>query len=87
MSTTLKIVLMLVALAGAPVGFVFYESSLSSHDWAYAGGAPTNWKDAGYHGAPGPVLGAGLPLLLLGGGGAYWLSRRRRNSKSATKVN
>lgn len=29
-------------------------------------------------GAPGPVAGAGLPILVVAGG-AYWLLRRRRN--------
>jgi hypothetical protein len=28
-------------------------------------------------GAPGPVVGVGLPLLVLLGGGAYWVMRRR----------
>jgi hypothetical protein len=78
--STLKIVLMLVALAGAPVGYVFYEAALSPNDWVYKGVTPDNWKDAGYHGAPGPLLGAGLPMLVLGGG-AYWLARRRRSKK------
>ena len=31
--------------------------------------------------APGPLMGAGLPVLLIGGG-VYWLVRRRRNSGS-----
>lgn len=29
------------------------------------------------HGAPGPLVGAGLPILLFGGG-IYWLVKRRR---------
>jgi hypothetical protein len=33
-----------------------------------------------YHGAPGPVAGAGLPILAVGYG-VYWLLRRRRNAK------
>jgi hypothetical protein len=82
MSTYLKTVLILVALAGAPVGYVFYESALSPYDWAYQGGAPDNWKNAGYHGAPGPVLGAGLPIAVIAGG-AYWLYRRRRVMRAA----
>jgi hypothetical protein len=31
----------------------------------------------GYHGAPAPVAGAGLPLVVLAGGG-YWAYRRFR---------
>ena len=30
-------------------------------------------------GAPGPVIGAGLPLLLIGGG-IYWIVRRRKKA-------
>jgi hypothetical protein len=34
---------------------------------------------ARHHGAPGPVLGAGLPGLAIGiGYGIYWLRKRRR---------
>ena len=29
--------------------------------------------------APGPVIGAGLPLLLIGGG-IYWIVRRRKKA-------
>jgi LPXTG-motif cell wall-anchored protein len=36
-------------------------------------------KDKGIKGAPGPVIGAGLPLLLIGGG-IYWLARRRKKA-------
>lgn len=31
----------------------------------------------GIRGAPGPLVGAGLPVLLIGGG-IYWLVRRRK---------
>jgi LPXTG-motif cell wall-anchored protein len=31
----------------------------------------------GYSGAPGPLVGAGLPVLLIGGG-IWWLVRRRK---------
>ena len=30
-------------------------------------------------GAPGPVVGVGLPMLIIAGAGAFWLVRRRRN--------
>jgi hypothetical protein len=32
-------------------------------------------------GAPGPLLGAGLPVLLVGAG-IYWIVRRRKRAKS-----
>jgi hypothetical protein len=34
-----------------------------------------------YRGAPGPIMGAGLPVLAIGiGCGVYWLRKRRRQS-------
>jgi len=34
-----------------------------------------------YRGAPGPIMGAGLPVLAIGiGYGVYWLRKRRRQS-------
>jgi LPXTG-motif cell wall-anchored protein len=32
-----------------------------------------------YRSVPGPLMGAGLPVLLIGGG-VYWFVRRRRKS-------
>ena len=40
-----------------------------------------NQGGSGYHGAPGPIAGAGLPILAVGYG-AYWLVRRYRRRKS-----
>ena len=78
MSAALKIVLVLTALAGAPVGYVFYNATLSPDAWRYGGALPSNWTDIGaYHAAPGPIAGVGLPFLGLSGG-AYWLFRRTR---------
>jgi LPXTG-motif cell wall-anchored protein len=34
---------------------------------------------SGVKGAPGPLVGAGLPVLLIGGG-IYWLVRRRKRA-------
>jgi hypothetical protein len=39
----------------------------------------------GYSGAPGPIVGAGLPALAIGiGYGVYWLRKRRRGK--ATEI-
>jgi hypothetical protein len=39
----------------------------------------TPTSTTGVKGAPGPLVGAGLPVLLIGGGiGIYWLVRRRK---------
>jgi hypothetical protein len=76
MSLALKVALIAIGLV-APVGFVFYQAALSPNNWIFQGGRASNWKDGGYHGAPGPIAGAGLPVLAIGYG-VYWLVKRRR---------
>lgn len=72
----------LLFLVGVPVaaGTVLYSGYVSPDNWVYQGGDFLNthdYKDGGVHGAPGPIAGAGLPVLALGYG-AYWLVKRRR---------
>jgi hypothetical protein len=57
-------------------------SATSMSAWAQNNqGQNNNYHGGGnYHGAPGPLMGAGLPGLVVGGVGfgVYWLVRRRR---------
>jgi hypothetical protein len=43
-----------------------------------------NNNNQGHHvrGAPGPLMGAGLPVLLIGGGIVYWIVRRKKKASS-----
>ena len=87
MSLKLIVALFVTALFGAPVGYVFYQAKLSPDNWTYNGGSPLNWKDSGphggsTHGVPGPLVGAGLPVIAVGYG-AYWLVRRYRRKSDA----
>src|SRR5262249_15325548 len=67
--------LFLTAVFGAPLGYyVFYQKSLSPE--AYQDRRPSG----SVHGAPGPIAGAGLPVLAVGYG-VYWLVRRRKKAQ------
>lgn len=78
MSALLKVVLVALVISGvATTGYVFYNGVLSPDNWIYEGGNAANWQNGGVHGAPGPIAGAGLPVLAVGYG-IYWLVRRGR---------
>jgi hypothetical protein len=79
MSLLLKLALAIAAIGATAGVTVFYNPALSPDNWIFQGGSPSNWKDGGYHSAPGPIAGASLPVLAVGFG-VYWLVRRRRNS-------
>jgi len=77
MTSAVKLWLALLVLAGGvSVGTVAYNALVSPDNWMYQGGG--HWVDVGPHGAPGPVIGAGLPALLLFGGGYLIVRRSRR---------
>jgi hypothetical protein len=67
--------LVAAGVAFVPVGYVFYSAAFSSHDWVYQRAG--SWTDGGLHAAPGPIVGAGLPVLVVAGG-VYWVVRRHR---------
>jgi len=83
MSSLLKAILLSLTLIGVPAGYVFYSAVVSPNDWVYQGAG--NWTDGGVHGgyrgAPGPLMGAGLPLIVVAGG--VWLYRRSRQKKAS----
>jgi hypothetical protein len=67
------------ALAGlALVAIVI--ALVGGFDTAFAGLGPTPPHPAP-HSAPGPIVGAGLPILVIGFG-AYWLAGRFRRKPS-----
>jgi len=74
MFSFLKVVLLLLAASSVTTaGYVVYNGS------SHFGGPPTSWKSGGVHGAPGPIVGAGLPLIAVAYG-VYWLVKRRRKA-------
>jgi hypothetical protein len=73
----------------ATVASVVLSILVLSPAFADPGGIPNggvgngngNGNQTHVQGAPGPLVGAGIPALVIGlGYGAYWLVRRRRNA-------
>ena len=69
MTTKVLLALFLTVAIGSPVGYLAYQ--------AHQSGNLTKGNGGGTHGVPGPIAGAGLPVLAVGFG-FYWLVRRRR---------
>jgi hypothetical protein len=69
MSAVLKIVLVALALTGAP--------ALAQNGQNNNNQGQNNNNQGGGVGAPGPLVGVGLPVLLIGGG-ICWIKKRAR---------
>jgi LPXTG-motif cell wall-anchored protein len=54
--------------------------ALAKNDKGNQGNGNGNGNGGNVRGAPGPLVGAGLPVLLIGGG-IYWIVRRRKKTK------
>jgi hypothetical protein len=71
---------LLVALMTVAAQFSFGSALADDHDRNSWGDRDhLGDRDHGVHGAPGPIAGAGLPILAVGYG-FYWLVRRRRKA-------
>ena len=66
----------LFALVGA---VVFGIPNLAKAGQNGQGGNGQGGNGQGVHGAPAPIAGAGLPMLVVGYG-VYWLIKRRRKA-------
>jgi len=73
-TSALGILAVVVLLLGAPVGSAFAGCG---RDVGCSG--PSFSDPPSYSGAPGPIVGAGLPVLIVLGGAYYVVRRRRRN--------
>ena len=72
---------LLVALMTVAAQFSFGSALADDHDRSSWGDRDHRGdRDHGVHGAPGPIAGAGLPILAVGYG-FYWLVRRRRKAR------
>ena len=66
----------LTMAAAVPVGVYFTATLFFPPDQSYTYVGQGNGT---VHGAPGPIAGAGLPILVVGYG-VYWLIKRRRKT-------
>jgi hypothetical protein len=70
------LIALLLAFFGVAGSYVGYEATTAQN--------ASSGSSSGVHGAPGPLAGAGLPVLAVGYG-VYWLVRRRRQGNSSKR--
>jgi hypothetical protein len=83
-----KLIVALYLMFGAPVLIAFgYGAYLATHPSGSSGSSSSSGSTITVQttppvarGVPGPIAGAGLPVLAVGYG-VYWLVRRRRRSQ------
>ena len=77
----MKVILGAIAASAILLSSAFANDDNGNHyGWYKDNGNPHNGDSPGaYHAAPGPIAGAGLPVLAIGYG-VYWLVKRRRKT-------
>ena len=76
MAFLLKLVALAALLVTPGLALYGYYNAGSSPDAWVLRGSPSGGGGAEIHAAPGPIAGAGLPILIVAGG--YWIARRLR---------
>ena len=80
--TGMRISVLALALLAFPVLTIQASAQKGGYNPPPPPPPPSGPPGGPYKGAPGPIVGAGLPVLAVGYG-VYWLVRRRRKSDNS----